>query len=107
MNNISIVKPYILKKANNLEEFLNIQVEMFENGYQWFNGQGIYTPPSTFKFPLYISNLPFKDERITIKFENIRKSYGLYDNNILFFGYDYDFDVNKLRLLKITHINNL
>jgi len=36
--NISIVKPYILKKANNLEEFLNIQVEMFENGYQWFNG---------------------------------------------------------------------
>ena len=51
MNNISIVKPYILKKANNLEEFLNIQVEMFENGYQWFNGQGIYTPPSTFKFP--------------------------------------------------------
>jgi len=93
-------KKYFVHKADNLEDFCDIQRKLFIDGYSWFNNdKDIFIPPKKY-YPLYITNLPYmwENENGDYYYNNGYFSYTEKKNNINF---------NKLRLEKLKKLNNV
>ena len=111
MKKINKICPYFIEKVDNNEELVNTQKKLFKNSYQWLDGTKISISFVNFMergYPLYISNLPFKnknDEKTTfIK----RKAYNQFNNNIIFVDeYKDSFDLIFLRCEKMKVINSI
>lgn len=98
-------KPYFIKLIHTEEDFILIQTELFEKGYQWMNNAEVWFDDNFVKFPIYISNLPLIVSEL--KFEAIRENFNQYNNNILFIDQEKKyFDIKLLRSEKLKNISN-
>lgn len=106
---IKIIKPYIFKKINNMDEFVNTQKILFKDGYTWINGTDIYDDETFMNFPIYLSNIEFEnagENKYKDKFLSVRRSFNIFTNNVLFFTDDLNkFDKKLLRKIKLKKIN--
>ena len=105
---IKKILPYFIKRIDSQDEFINLQLKLFSDGYEWIGSKKIWIPaPSPFlEYPFYISNLPFK--KYSEKIIRLRETYDKFYNNILYIDKDSDeFDTTFLRLEKLNKINKL
>jgi hypothetical protein len=103
------VKPYIIKKINNITDFKIIQDELYEQGYYFLGDRLSEDFLLLFhqRFPFYISNLPFSgnNEKTQIK---RRVNFGQMNNCVLWMAdSENEFDLSKLRYEKLCTISEL
>lgn len=105
---INKILPYIIVECESRDDAQRIQEELFNKGYKWIDGE--FLDLELFDmyifFPIFISNLPYKDKEIKDKAKNTRIEYNEVGNNILFFSEDKeDFNLSLLRLDKLDKLN--
>jgi len=103
-----IVKSYFIEVAYSNEEFIRLQVRLFNKGYKWIDGEKIFDLNFPVVYPIYVSNLPFTESSLSKRFENIRYNYDEYFNNIFFFDSNKNvFNLKLLRREKLKKLNSM
>lgn len=102
--------PYIIKKANNTKEFIQIQKILIAKGYRWLDYDAVdnagilrYSP---LDLPIYISNLEFVSDIMNERIFNVRLSQNELNNNIIFCNMKEKFNIKDLRSEKLKQLWN-
>lgn len=108
---MSIIKedyPYFINEVHSEDEFTNLQLKLFNKGYQWLNGHSIDNGFVKFMskcYPLYVSNLPFITNGVNDYSLKKRNNFNQFNNNIIFVSDDKnDFNLSIIRCEKLKKI---